>query len=285
MNDTKSPGSDYMLCLSFSCPITSLNGGLFVSTGQGGHSVRTIDSYELIFVCNGTLYLFEEHEHFALRAGQTLILRPGVEHGGLRPYEEDLTYFWVHFRLSRRGARRRMADLSDIPQTVTIRDPERFTELFRLYLSYQEAPVSDLDAQSYLIMLMLSEVSQSKGPAEHPSSTEAVLVHHIDACIARHFNEAISTSVVAAELNYNPDYIERVYHRSAGVSITDAIHRRRIKEARAQLLMNDEKNIDQIGFDCGYANPRYFRRMFKRLTHITPKEYRQLYARLHINTH
>ena len=58
-----------------------------------------------------------------------------------------------------------------------------------------------------------------------------------------------------------------------------------IRLSRGCLHIEAGKNINEIAFECGYTDPGYFRRMFKRLTGLTPKEFRTLYARTHINTH
>ena len=51
------------------------------------------------------------------------------------------------------------------------------------------------------------------------------------------------------------------------------------------LRTEGRKNINEIAFACGYSDPGYFRRMFKRLTGLSPKKFRSLYSRMHINAH
>ena len=41
-------------------PVEAVNAGLFVSTGNGIHDTRVLDTYELVFVNRGELHLFEE---------------------------------------------------------------------------------------------------------------------------------------------------------------------------------------------------------------------------------
>ena len=99
------------------------------------------------------------------------------------------------------------------------------------------------------------------------------------------YRTPISTSSVARAVGFNADYLERVFRRREDMSIVDAIHQKRIAMARASLNSDPRKNINEIAFECGYADPGYFRRMFRRLTGLTPREFRSLYARTHINTH
>ncbi len=107
----------------------------------------------------------------------------------------------------------------------------------------------------------------------------------MSALIETRYFENISTSTIAGELQYNPDYLERVFRRENGMSIMTAIHEKRIAVARSALRSDAAKNVNEVAYECGYAAPAYFHRMFKRLTGLTPRAFRNLYAHTHINTH
>lgn len=53
----------------------------------------------------------------------------------------------------------------------------------------------------------------------------------------------------------------------------DYIQRTRIEHAR-QLLENSELPVDTIAADIGYEAPAFFRKLFKRITTLTPSAYR-----------
>ncbi|MCX7030635.1 MAG: AraC family transcriptional regulator [Spirochaetes bacterium] len=268
--------------------IEALNGGLFVSPGFGIHAERVIDSYELIFVTQSRLDLFEGDRTFHLEGSKTLLLYPGVRHGGLLPYTADVNFYWVHFRL-------RAPASSDttfgVPKVASIRDPEGLTELFCRFISDQESGILDRCSASQLIALMLCMVgrgTKQERPAPGHGTSRAgrsTLVDAVQRYISAEYCKPISTSVIARALRYNPDYLERVFSTQEGVSIVDAIHQKRISVARASLHHDVRRNINEIGYECGYSDAGYFRRMFKGLTGLTPREFRSLYARTHINTH
>jgi AraC-like DNA-binding protein len=298
-----------MIALDVPAPVEALNGGLFVSPGFGTHAVRIIDSWELIYVTQGRLDLFEGHAEYRVEAGQTLLLRPGIRHGGLAPYTPDVNFYWAHFRLREQDpdGQGRMRSLS-VPKLATARDPEGLSELFCRFISDQESGILDPCSADQLMALMLCSIGgdrrasggrpvrdprRSRGAAlgRAPSARadgrggRAELAESVHRYIDAEYRRPISTSVIAAALRYNPDYLERVFFAREGLSIVDAIHRKRIGMARAALRHDVRRNINEIGFECGYADPGYFRRIFKRLTGLTPREFRSLYARTHINTH
>jgi AraC-like DNA-binding protein len=259
--------------------IEALNAGLFISPGFGTHAVRTIDSYELIFVAQGSLDMFEEERRFHLETNQALLLFPHMRHGGSLPYASDVNFFWVHFRV--REAPPQPVRVS-VPKVATVSDPEMLTELFSRFISDQESEILDTLSAGQIITLMLCMVSQgtaAEGP--EPRSLAASVQRIID----QNYTRPIATSAIARELRYNPDYLERIYRSERGVSIIDALHQKRIGKARWSLRREPDKNINEIAIECGYADPGYFRRMFKRLTGLSPREFRTLYARTHINTH
>jgi AraC-like DNA-binding protein len=243
-----------------------------------------IDSYELMFVTRGHLDMFEEQERFHLERNQTLLLRPGVRHGGLLPYAAELNFYWVHFHLAPGGP----SDVSlTVPRVATVRDPEGFSELFRRFVSDQESGILDPLSASHLVALMVCMISEEREEAETISSLAdgMSLADAVHRYIEANYAKPLTTSGIARDLHYNADYLSRVFHGHWRMSIIDALHQKRIGMARASLHGEPGKNINEIAFECGYADPGYFRRMFKRLTGLTPREFRTLYARTHINTH
>jgi AraC-like DNA-binding protein len=267
--------------------IESLNGGQFVSPGFGVHAVRVIDSYELIFVTQGRLDMFEGERSFHLSRNQTLLLFPGVQHGGLLPYAPDVNFYWVHFRPVNPGLPG--ASLR-IPKVATVSDPEGLTELFCRFISDQESGILDPLSAAHLVALMLcmtceEEVQARSARARGNRREQESLAQAVHRHIESNYGKPITTSSIARDLHYNPDYLERVFHSRWNMSIIDAVHQMRIGLARASLHTEPGKNINEIAFECGYTDAGYFRRMFKRLTGLTPREFRTLYARTHINTH
>jgi len=275
--------------------IESLNGGQFVSPGFGSHAVRVIASYELIFVTQGSLDMFEGEHSFHLARNQTLLLFPGVQHGGLLPYEPDVNFYWVHFRPADPAVA--PGDILGFPgaslyvsKVATVSDPEGLTELFCLFISDQESGILDPLSAAHLVALMLCMTCEEEGQARHSRSRgirreQESLAQAIHRHIEANYEKPITTSCIARDLHYNPDYLERVFHSHWNMSIIDAVHQKRIGIARAFLHTEPGKNINEIAFECGYTDAVYFRRMFKRLTGLTPREFRTLYARTHINTH
>lgn len=271
-----------MLELSLALPLQALNGGLFRMRGPGIHGERVIDSHELIFVRSGTLAMWEEEKHFLVHSGQTLILHAGRRHGGLEAFTPDLSFYWLHFNLTGPPATPPTGERLAIPKHATLADPDRMVELFRRFLDDQQSGRQNTLQASLLIMLMLSEVAM--GPVgESGSGGSVALANLVLQYIRTHFHEPIHTEHIAAHFKCNADYLGRVFKAVYGQSITETIHRRRLRYAMDRLISTNE-TIAEISLSCGFSDPGYFRRLFRRYEGMTPRAYRRLYAQVHVNT-
>ena len=268
-----------MLNLSLSAPVRAENAGLFISPGHGIHPDRTIRSYELIFVKRGTLALEEDRRRFDLQPGQTLILWPDRHHRGVEPYARDLSFYWIHFSLA--PARRASGKKIAIPQSSALERPDRMAELFHRFLGEQEEGHVSPQEGNLLLSLMLLEVGRSRERPFGPS-TSGILAR-ADNYISENFHRNIGAGDVARSLRLNPDYLGRIYRHARGQTLTQAIHRRQIREALA-LLRDTALNVDEIASASGFQDPRYFRRIFSRYQGVSPVRYRNFHTRIHINT-
>jgi YesN/AraC family two-component response regulator len=164
---------------------------------------------------------------------------------------------------------------------VAVGNPGRLKNLVRMFMGETHRYGGSPLVLHHLLVLMLCEMTRAshlRSESEVREDNLESVASRVDACIAAHYHESIGTPDIAVELRYNPDYLERAYRAERHFSIREAIHARRIREARAQLLLQSSLGISEIAALCGYADTGYFRRVFKRATSMTPHGYRVTHA-------
>lgn len=276
------------LQIQVNCPIKAQNAGLFISRGGAMHPTRVIQSHELIFVIQGELDMWEEEQIFHLSPSQTLHLYPGRRHGSTKPMPSDLKFYWVHFEIEAEASEPAAKNephsaLVTMPQVTRLSHPDSLERLFRVFLNEQETATLRPLTANLLMMLMLIEVAhQSQSEANtNGVNVVATWAHHY---IRMNYDKAITAGKVAAAVGYNADYLERIYRQTYDCTLTQAIHRRRIQKA-CDYLLNSNLTVIQIAARCGFTDPDYFRRIFKRYMQISPTDYRHENSRLHVITH
>ena len=95
----------------------------------------------------------------------------------------------------------------------------------------------------------------------------------ISAYIADHYTEELSMKNVAHAMNYSDAYFCKLFKQCFQVNFSTYLNEYRIEKARV-LMQNPRINIKDISTACGFSDPNYFSRVFKRLTGQTPTEYR-----------
>ncbi|EGC8620323.1 helix-turn-helix domain-containing protein [Salmonella enterica] len=247
-----------MLELSMTLPIKVQNGGLFISRGIGRHPARRLQSWEIIFVEKGCLKIQEEECVFCVDAGESLLLWPHRRHIGVEEFPADLKFYWLHFEVKAPDSDPRWLTHLSVPQHTQVADPQALIALFRQFMNEQEKHQRS-PALEFIVLLILQQL------------------------IRTHYHLPLSSSVLAKELHCNVDYLGRVYRRVFHLTLTEAIHRQRVREAE-KLLISDARSLKEVAERCGFNDVGYFRQIFRKHTGLTPTAWKRRYSKEHVNS-
>lgn len=81
----------------------------------------------------------------------------------------------------------------------------------------------------------------------------------------------------ANELCLSPNYFGDLIKKETGRTAQEHIHLRVIELAKEKILIPG-KSISQISYELGFQYPQHFSRLFKKVTGVTPNEYREKIA-------
>ncbi len=110
------------------------------------------------------------------------------------------------------------------------------------------------------------------------------LYHHDDIAIKKlqeymeqHYDEEIFMAVLAKKFAFSPRTLIRRFKNATGITPIEYLQQVRI-EAAKRMLEKKSDTINEIIFQCGYKDGATFRMIFKRLTGMTPSEYKYKYG-------
>lgn len=83
----------------------------------------------------------------------------------------------------------------------------------------------------------------------------------------------LGTAVIAKRIGCAPDYLSALFHKETGTRLIAYLHHRRMEKAR-YLLGRTGLRIKEIAVACGFNNPDYFTRIFRRATRQPPRQFR-----------
>lgn len=76
--------------------VKNCGAGKFISHGEWIHPDRVIDSYEIIFVTKGEVYINENGTEYLLKPEEILILQPHLRHFVYKA-STNTEFFWLHW--------------------------------------------------------------------------------------------------------------------------------------------------------------------------------------------
>ena len=89
-----------------------------------------------------------------------------------------------------------------------------------------------------------------------------------------HYREYYDRQALARLFNLHENYMIQLFKKHTGMSITSYINNKKISTAK-ELIAQTDSNIVDIAYHVGFDNLTYFYRQFKKLTGMTPSDYRE----------
>jgi len=102
------------------------------------------------------------------------------------------------------------------------------------------------------------------------------VVRYCEKWLKEHYRERGALQQVVVESDVPERTFKRRFKIATGFSIIEYLQNLRVEEAK-HLLEAGELPVDEISFLVGYEDPSFFRRLFKRLTGLTPSQYRRMF--------
>lgn len=127
----------------------------------------------------------------------------------------------------------------------------------------------------YVIMEQVSELVEENRTNQQQNISEQMLK-----MIQNEYDTNLSLEECASKLNYNPQYLSRVFRQETGLTFSECLTRHRLLKAKQWLVETDMK-IGDIAEKLMYTTPANFIRFFRKETDMTPGQYREESRKTH----
>ena len=127
-----------------------------------------------------------------------------------------------------------------------------------------------------LLIFIVRDITEHKKTALFPNkeSMETHLVTAVKNYIEDTITKPFKVNELCETLGYSKSYLSRLFHDQTGDTLASYAVKRKIVRAK-NLIREQNANFAQISDILAFDNPQYFCRVFKRVTGITPTEYKK----------
>lgn len=238
------------------------------------HLNRPLTDYELIIVTHGVLYISNGAIQHTVRKGEYLIMSPGDNQHGYR--SSKCTFYWMHFS---------QPDFTVSDSSISLKahapliSYERTIILLK-QLQDSERRYHNKEFDNYLATTIIYEIYCQHLSHEISTNTSrkgTQLYTDIIDYVAWHIWEQIRVSEIANYYGYNEKYLSTFFKKISGVSLKTYILNSKMDLAKS-LLTDTNDTISQIGYSIGFQDNHNFSSCFKKITGLSPSQYRESYS-------
>ncbi|HIV14099.1 MAG TPA: helix-turn-helix transcriptional regulator, partial [Candidatus Pullilachnospira stercoravium] len=127
------------------------------------------------------------------------------------------------------------------------------------------------DVENYYLQFYLN-IAHMLQP--HSIYNTGELIDQIRTYMQKNYQKNITQDFLASLFFLNRSYLSQLFRRKTGQKFIDYLNEIRIEKAKEQLISTDRK-MYQIARFVGYDNVKYFFRIFKKKTGISPEQFRE----------
>lgn len=243
---------------------------------------RIIFDYELVYIERGVLHLEYNNESYTCRAGQLILLRPGVPHS-MKIGNKELSQPHIHFDMQYLPDSEQVPisfkDIQDCtPEELSfiredifenykesplikIADMERFLDLFFGVIA-TSSPTEALKRKS-LMLRIISILIEECFPHALTRLGEYPIERRIKDYIDAGQGTDISLTTLSRAFSYDKFYLEKKFKEAYGISIIAYRNKRRMALARSLLRTESVSCVaERLGYKSIYAFSRAYKTYF-----------------------
>lgn len=123
-------------------------------------------------------------------------------------------------------------------------------------------------------LLEVSDFLVKKFQVKKNEDTTHLTVRRVKSMIHEFYNTGITLDEIATKLHITPEYLGTQFHKEMGITFSTYLKNYRIGKAK-ELLCGTSLKLYEIAERVGYADPKYFSKVFRESTGQLPADYRK----------
>lgn len=225
---------------------------------------RELEEYELFIVIDGELYIADEEKKYTVHKGEYLLMEPVKKQYGYK--KSYSSFYFLHFLYREQEFDLPMqGELPNIQRIIILLNQLQDTDR-----RYHDAYTSDLLATGILLEIQNQGKDRNlhSGPSKKQQLYQAILDYIKWNCFSR-----IAVTELADYFGYNDKYLSSLFKEMSGIPLKQYLMQERMEYAKAA-LMDSTTSVAEIAESMGYSDHHNFSHAFKKVTGLTPTEYR-----------
>ncbi|MDY5940627.1 MAG: AraC family transcriptional regulator [Eubacteriales bacterium] len=233
--------------------------------------VRRFGIYVFEAVLSGTGYIECEGIKYSVSAGDFYFLNNNCSHIYYADREHPFEKIWINVRGK---LITKLLEAYDITAPVIVLHSDFSPMIHEIHNIYSSPTEESLDERNYRAAQVFSAMILRMDREVRGNEVKVDLPLRLKLFIDNRMDFTLSVEQLARQFHLNSNYITAVFKRKYGTTPKQYMLERKIECAK-QLLQNRNCEIKEIAATLAFSSVYHFSNTFKRLTGMTPTEYRR----------
>ncbi|WP_449539058.1 AraC family transcriptional regulator [Ferdinandcohnia sp. Marseille-Q9671] len=149
-------------------------------------------------------------------------------------------------------------------------------ELYRLSNNDSSRNETEMKVLLIQILILVNKMGRANSYREPETKDDKTdYVENIVTFIQEHYMEKLTIDSIAKSLNLSKSYLSHLFKEMTGFTVMEYLMATRLTQAKYMLVLESDKPLKDVAFDCGFESASHFSRYFKQKVGISPKDYRK----------
>ena len=239
------------------------NCGYYFNITKDITTVRSVPraDYHLLYVSSGELFI----NGITLKSGEAYLLLPREPHAYAYKQADNSRYYWIHFTGNKVS---QILSRCEIQRGINTDNGQKQEKDTLFAMLTKELAACSGEASDFAVSLFFSFLSLFKKRQE-PKRLYDKAVRALEST-----KSSVSVASLSQSYNVSAAHFIRSFKSIYGVTPNEYRQNYRLSQAMNLLKMTDLP-VRDIAAQCGFGDPLYFSRIFKKRNGISPLAYRK----------
>lgn len=278
------------ISIGIDVPVVYLKSGQFsAELGWRHHRMSHQEDIEVIIGVSGRVFLQVGHTNYTVERGDVLTVFPHETIQGSHATLTASRFIWFHFSARDTKASSLSSEKEptsehhlQLPRFFHLAEPAQTLLTAQQLLDIAHGVHRFDITRDYQTTLTLLQLGNDYANQKAKVGFQQTMINQVKEWLRINSYRQLSVPEIAQHFHLNADYLTRRFKQVTGITLKAYMNVVRLDTAK-YLLLTTDLPILQVSQRAFFHDTKYFARLFKEKTQLTPTQYRQAYTHTFLN--
>lgn len=238
-----------------------------------GPAVRP--NYLIHYVIKGKGYYYVNDRKYTIEANQGFLIRPHELTFYQADEDDPWTYLWIGFDGKKVKTYLKYSGMDESNYTFSCSEMDLLNSYVNQMLNHDTlSHYNELSLQGLLFLFFAALAKSAEIPYEEDVEVDNLYISKAIEYIQKNYQNPLLVTDIANYVSLSRTYLTTIFQQTLHMSPQQFVLKFRITKA-SELLIHTDLPINAIAHSCGYTDPLAFSKTFKKITGLSPSQYRK----------